>query len=75
MKYLQVSDWACIGFGTAILVYEILCPRGQYISDAVARYRRAAPVVTYLTIATVAGHLAGITPRRFDLLARLGALK
>lgn len=72
---LEMSDWACIGFTLGLVAYEVCCPRGQYISDAVARYRKAKPAVTYLTIAMVAGHLAGITPRRIDFLARLGALK
>ena len=65
------SDWAWIALAAAVLGYEIIAPPGQLLSHAAARYRRAHPILTDVTIAYFALHLAQRWPARIDPLHRI----
>lgn len=67
------ADRAWIAIAAAVLVYEALAPRGELLSQGVARYRAQRPVVTHAVIVYLAAHLAGVWPQRFDPLHRSAA--
>lgn len=65
---LRPSDYAWIVLATGVVLWDVLCPRGELLSQAVDRYRRGRPITTHLSVAYVALHLTRLWPRRCDPL-------
>ena len=68
---MRTADRAWLALATAVAVYELLAPRGELLSEGVARWRAARPAATHAGIVYLAAHLAGVWPRRADPLHRL----
>lgn len=71
---MKPGDYAWITIAVGIGAYEIgaaLHRDGELLSEACDRYRRDHPVITYLGIAYLAGHLARVWPQRVDPLHQL----
>lgn len=64
-------DWAWITLAVGVVVYEILAPPGQLMSEGMDKYRRHHPWVTVLAVVYVATHLLRVWPARIDPLHRL----
>lgn len=59
--------WAALGVGVA--AYEVMCPKGETLSEGVDRALERHPAARAATIgliAVTAMHLANILPERFD---------
>jgi hypothetical protein len=68
---VRPADRAWIALAAAVIAYEAFAPRGELLSEGVARWRAARPAVTHAGIVYLAAHLAGVVPRRVDPLHRL----
>jgi len=71
---MRPSDRAWLVLAAGVVVWDLVCPPGEMLSDASARYAAARPIVSRLVIVYTAGHLMHVWPARFDgftLLARL----
>jgi hypothetical protein len=68
---VRPADRAWIALAVAVIAYEAAAPRGELLSEGVARWRARRPAVTHAGIAYIAAHLAGIVPNRVDPLRRL----
>lgn len=71
VAYMKPGDWAWIGLGVYVLVWDRFCPPGQLLSQRMDVYRAVEPVVTYSVFAYVVGHLTRKWPARVDPLTRL----
>jgi hypothetical protein len=67
---MRPADRAWIVLATGVIAYEALCPRGELLSEASARYTKAT-VAWPLVVIYVAGHLVHIWPTRCDPLSVL----
>lgn len=70
---LRPSDRAWITLAAGVLAWDALCPRGEMLSEASARYSDAHRAVWCTTIVYVGGHLMHVWPERYDPLSRLAA--
>lgn len=66
---MRASDKAWVVLGAGILAWDVLCPRGEMLSDGTARYMASRPVLTGSVIAYTACHLAHVIPARLDLFS------
>lgn len=74
---MKSGDYAWISLAVGVAAYELgaaLHRDGELLSEACDRYRRRHPVITYTTIAYLAGHLTRVWPRRADPLHHLAAV-
>lgn len=60
-----------------VAAYEALCPQGELISEQVDRIMssKLGRVATHALVWSVAGHLTGVIPERYDWLHQLASLK
>lgn len=58
--------WAALGL--VIVVYEIVAPPNELLSEVVDRFLIKHPVVTRIVVAGIALHLLNMIPDRFDPL-------
>lgn len=67
--------WGILGAG--VLVYDVLCPTGETLSEGVDRAMetKRGKVAAMAGIAVVAGHLANLIPEDYDPLHRATKLK
>jgi hypothetical protein len=70
---MKHADYAWAALVAGIVAYEVACPPGQLLSEAVDRYRIRYPVATNLAIAYLAAHLTRVIPRHIDPLTILAA--
>ena len=70
---MRAGDWAWSAIAAGVAAYEVCCPRGELLSEAVDRYRAARPICTHLAIGYLALHLLRRWPARADPLALLAA--
>ena len=68
---MKPSDYAWVTLGAGVLAWDVLCPKGELLSQAVDRYRQHRPWLTHLVIIYVALHLTRTWPRRIDPLHQL----
>lgn len=71
---LRPSDRAWITMGLGIALWDAVCPPGEMLSEASARYMQVRPVLTGAVILYVAIHLMGKFPSRIDPLGQLGSV-
>lgn len=72
---MRHGDYAWAALGAGILVYEVLAPQGELLSEACDRYRRRHPILTTALVLYVAAHLLRRVPARVDPLHRLTGLR
>ena len=70
---MRPADRAWIGLAAAVIAYEAAAPRGELLSEGVARWRARRPALTHAGIVYIAAHLAGIVPSQVDPLRRLAS--
>jgi hypothetical protein len=66
---MRPSTKAWLGLGAGVAVYEVLCPEGELMSEAVDRALEGRPFVRAATlggIAITACHLANLIPQSVD---------
>ena len=63
--------WAALASGIA--VYEVMCPRGETLSEGVDRAleRPYGRIAALGGIAVTAAHLANLIPQRYDPFSRI----
>jgi hypothetical protein len=54
-----------------VLAYEVLCPKGETLSEGVDRALETHPFITTLAIGYTALHLMNLLPPEIDLFHRL----
>lgn len=74
MTRLRPSDRAWIALGAGVLAWDLLCPHGEMLSEASARYTAGRPALSRLLIGYVAVHLMHLLPARCDPLSRLAEI-
>lgn len=65
---MQPADRAWLTLAGGVLVYDLLCPRGETLSEGVDRYHAARPWLTRISVAIVAAHLLDWLPSLLDPL-------
>lgn len=68
---MRTADRAWIALGVGVAAYDVLCPRGEMLSEASARYATVRPLLWHGTIIYIAGHLMHVWPERVDFLSGL----
>ena len=60
-----------------VAIYEALCPDGELISEQVDRIMssKMGKIAVHTLVWTVAGHLTGVIPEKYDWLHRLASMK
>lgn len=69
MRELSPSTKAWIGIGASVAAYDILCPKGETLSEGVDRALERGKftrVAALGGIAIVAAHLANVLPEKYD---------
>lgn len=71
----ETKEWALVALASAVIAYDLLCPKGQTISEGVDRLLEKYPVATRLAGAVIVGHLANIIPNpdKYDPIHRMVA--
>jgi len=72
---MRASDKAWLVMAAAILVYEILAPPGELLTNGVGRHLAAHPWITRGVVLVVAAHLLGVLPRWCDPLRLIGGVR
>lgn len=65
--------WAVLG--SAVVVYEIVCPPGELLSQGVDRWLINHPIATTVAVATTAAHLLNLLPALVDPYVTLNLLR
>lgn len=67
---MNPADWAWVGIGVAVLGYETIAARKEweYLSEAVDKYRKNHPWITYGCIGYLSAHLVRLIPKPLDPL-------
>jgi hypothetical protein len=65
---MRPADRAWLTLAAGVIVYDFATISGETLSEGCDRYRQSHPVLTYLVIAAVTGHLTRVVPARFDVL-------
>ncbi|ORV92822.1 hypothetical protein AWC11_07425 [Mycobacterium interjectum] len=68
---MRPSDRAWLTLAAGVLAWDTLCPRGEMLSEASARYTAAHRVLWPAAIIYTAGHLMHAWPARIDLFTLL----
>jgi len=63
---MRPGDKAWLVLAGGILVWDMIAPPGELLSEAADRYLETHPILTRAVIAVVALHLANILPPRID---------
>ncbi|OIN79786.1 DUF7427 family protein [Mycobacterium malmoense] len=71
---MRPSDKAWLALAAGVLAWDAVCPRGEMLSEASARYMGARPILTGAIIIYTAGHLMHVWPRRGDLFTMSATL-
>lgn len=69
---MRAGDWAWVVILSLVVAYELFCPPGQLLSQAMDAYRAAHPFLVQGAIVYLAGHLTRVWPAHFDPLTVLG---
>lgn len=65
---MRPADRAWIALATGVVVYDVLAPPAQTLSEGADRYMLTHPWTTRAVAAAVAGHVCNAIPARFDLV-------
>lgn len=68
---MRHGDWAWLTILMFVVSYELACPRGELLSQAVDGYRASHPVLVWVTVLYLAGHLLRVWPATVDPLSIL----
>lgn len=72
---MKAADYGWLGVAAGVVGYEIAASSRRHdwelLSEAVDRYRIRYPLLTYLTVVYLAGHLTRLWPVRLDPLSYL----
>lgn len=60
------SSYAWAGLAAGVLVYDVLCPLGETLSEGADRALERRPLLTVALIGTTALHLANLLPEQID---------
>lgn len=71
---LRPGDKAWLALAAGVLAWDWMCPRGEMLSEASARYKAARPVLWPAAIVYTAGHLWHVWPEEYDLFTRAARL-
>lgn len=66
---MKPATIAWLGVGAGIAAYEVLCPKGETLSEGVDRvmeHSPAARVAALGAIAVTAAHLGNLIPQKYD---------
>lgn len=63
---MRPSDKAWLLLAAGVAAWDVLCPRGEMLSEASERYGRRHPLLWGGLVVYTAGHLLHVWPRRFD---------
>ena len=66
---MRPSERAWLGLGAGIAVYEVLCPRGETLSECVDAALEGSPLTRAVTLGAIgvtALHLANLLPPKYD---------
>lgn len=69
---MQPADRAWLTLGAGVVAWDALCPRGEMLSEASARYTETHRVAWTAAVVYFAGHLLHVWGER-DPLTRLAA--
>ena len=71
------SKAAIAGIIGGVALYEAFCPKGELISEQVDRAMESklGRIATHALVWSVAGHLTGVIPEKYDWLHRMASLK
>ena len=65
--------WSAIALG--VVTYDVLCPKGETLSEGVDRALEKYPALTTIAIGAVALHLLNVLPPEIDPIHRIANLK
>lgn len=71
---LRPGDWAWVALATGVVVYEVMAPEEELLSEAVDRYLMRRKILTTGTVLYVAAHLVNWLPNSVDIFHRLAVL-
>lgn len=57
--------------GAGIILWDVVAPKGEMLSDASARYTTTRPLLWHTLVIYIAGHLIHVWPKRCDPLSVL----
>lgn len=60
------STSAWIVLAALVVIWEIYCPEGELLSEAVDRWIEVHPILARIPVLLVAAHLANFLPDRID---------
>lgn len=63
------NAWICLVGG--VILYDVLCPEGQTLSEGVDHAIEKHPILTFATIGMTALHLLNILPPKLDIIHQL----
>jgi hypothetical protein len=67
---MRPGDRAWLTLAAGVLAWDVLCPHGEMLSEASARYAKTKPILSRVVIGYTAGHLMHVWPERVDLFTR-----
>ena len=67
-REIAASTKAWLALGAGVVAYDVLCPKGQTLSEGVDRLmeRKMGRAIALGSIAIVASHLGNLIPEKFD---------
>lgn len=68
---LETREKAWLALAGGVILYDVLCPEGQTLSEGVDHFLEEHKLLTLGAIAITAGHLANIIPQKIDPIHRL----
>jgi hypothetical protein len=70
---MRAGDKAWLAIGAWVIVWDVVAPPKQMLSERSMRYRETHPVMWCGLVVYVAGHLMHVWPHQADPLTRLAA--
>lgn len=70
---MRAGDWAWLTLTAGVVVYELVAPPGQLLSEMMDVYRAAHPLTINCVIVYLAGHLTRVWPASVDPLTVLAS--
>jgi hypothetical protein len=69
---MRASEKAWIGLGAGVAAYDVLCPKGETLSEGMDRFLEhdRYRYVALGGVAVTAAHLLNLLPERYDPFAR-----
>lgn len=71
---MRTSDRAWLTLAAGVVAYDVLCPRGEMLSEASARYTEQQRLAWTATVIYIAGHLLHVWGERDPLTLAAKAL-